>query len=221
MSSPPQSRSATVSEPIGADRELALLHVPARVREAFRALFEIDAAMADVVARATDPALGRIKLAWWREQLEALDTIPPPAEPRLKALADHLLPAGITGAKLAELEAGWATLLDPEVDPAMVAERGTVLFGIGGRLLGSHDPKLGKAGALHALASVARRGVPELLTPAREALARIRGHRFERRARPLTMLARAAARDLDRQEPEGGRGRLAAMLAHRWSGRIG
>jgi hypothetical protein len=35
------------------------------------------------------------------------------------------------------------------------------------------------------------------------------------------MLARAAARDCDRQEPEGSRGRTAAMLAHRWSGRIG
>ena len=221
MSSPPQSRSATVSEAIGADRELALLHIPARLREAFRALFAIDAAMADVVARSTDPALARIKLAWWREQLEALDSGPPPAEPRLDAIAEHLLPRGISGAELAELEAGWATLLDPEVDPKLVAHRGSALFKIGGKLLGSGDSMLGDAGALYALASVGRRGVPELFEAAGEALARIRRHRFERRARPLTMLARAAARDLDRQEPEGGRGRAASMLAHRWSGRIG
>src|SRR3546814_2803130 len=38
----------SVSELIGVDRELALLHVPARVREAFRALFAIDGAMGDV-----------------------------------------------------------------------------------------------------------------------------------------------------------------------------
>lgn len=220
MSSPPQSRSAT-ADLIGADRELALLHVPARVREAFRALFGIDAAMADVVARSTDPGLGRIKLAWWREQLEALDANPPPAEPRLQAVSDDLLPAGVMASELAELEAGWATLLDAEVDPELVAERGAFLFRIGGKLFGSNDPRIGEAGALYALASVGRRGVPELFQPARERLEKLRGYRFDKRVRPLTMLARAAARDLDRQEPEGCRGRAAAMLAHRWSGRIG
>ena len=215
MSSPPQSRSA-IAEPLSADLELALLHMPAEVREAFRALFAIDAAMGDVVARSTDPALGRIKLAWWREQLEALDGNAPPAEPRLAALASQLLPAGITGADLAGLEPGWSTLLDPDVDPKLVAGRGASLFEIGGRLLGSSDRSLAEAGALYALASVGRRGVPELLEPAKACPQRLRGHRFERRARPLTMLARAAAR-----EPESGRGRVLAMLAHRWSGRIG
>jgi phytoene synthase len=221
MSSPPQNRSAIAEELLGSDRELALLHIPARVREAFRALFAIDAAMGDVVARSTDPALGRIKLAWWREQLEALDSNPPPPEPRLQGAEEHLLAAGVTGSEVAELEAGWATLLDPELDAELVAGRGAVLFGIGGKLLGSNDPKLGDAGALYALASVGRRGVPELFEPARERLERLAGHRFERRLRPLTMLARASARDVDRQEAEGGRARAVAMLAHRWSGRIG
>ena len=222
MSSPPQNASAIADDLIGADRELALLHMPARVREAIRALFAIDAAMADVVARSTEPALGRIKLAWWREQLEALDEgAPPPAEPRLRAVSEHLISAGIGGAEVAGLETGWATLLDEVVDPQLVAERGETLFRLGGRILGSSDPKLGQGGALYALASVARRGVPELFEPARDALKGLRGHRFEGRARPLTMLARAAARDLDRDEGEGSRGRALAMLAHRWSGRIG
>jgi phytoene synthase len=203
------------------DVEFALLHIPARARDAFRALFAVDAVMADVVARATDPALGRIKLAWWREQLESLDGNPPPAEPRLKAVTEYLLPSGVTGAELAGLEAGWATLLDPEIDSALIGQRGSLLFAIGGKLLGSGDEELADAGAFYALASVARRGVPELFDPAREVLTRVGSHRFGRRARPLTMLARAAARDLDRQEPEGSRGRAAAMLAHRWSGRIG
>jgi phytoene synthase len=206
---------------VSADLERALLHNTARLRDAFRALFEIDAALADVVARATDPGLGRIKLAWWREQLEALDSSAPPAEPRLHSAAEHLLPAGVTGAELAELEAGWATLLDQEIDAGLVAARGATLFRIGGKLLGSDDAKLGDAGALYALASVARRGVPELFEPAREVFERLRGHCFGRRLRPLTMLARAASRDLNREEPEGSRGRAAAMLAHRWSGRIG
>lgn len=209
---------------IGADRELALLHTPAEVRAAFEALWALDVAMGDVVARSTEPALGAIKLAWWREALEALDRGPPPAEPRLQAATRELVPRGISGARLAGLEAGWAALLQPEIVAAAVAERGALLFALGGELLGASDDKLGDAGALYALASVARRGVPELLGLAGDYLRRISGHRFARRVRPLTMLARAAARDVGRQEPpepEGSTARAAAMLAHRWSGRIG
>jgi len=188
------------------DFQLALLHTPARVRWAMEALLAIDAAMADVVARSSEPTLGRIKLAWWREQLEALDDGPPPAEPRLQAVAQHLLPAGISGAEIAELEAGWATLLDPEPDPELVAGRGAVLFELGGRLLGADDPRLADAGAVYALAST---GLPE----AKDRLKQLSGHRFPRALRPLTMLARAAAHGSSRR-------RALAMLAHRWTGRI-
>lgn len=172
------------------------------------ALFAIDAAMGDVVERSTEPSLGRIKLAWWREQLEALDNKPPPAEPRLMAVAQHLLPAGIRGIELAELEAGWATLLDVEADPALVAQRGAKLFELGGRLLGANDPMLSDAGAFYALISAG------LAEPAKERSQRLRSHRFPRKLRPLTMLARAAAHS------RGSRGKALAMLAHRWSGRI-
>ena len=171
------------------------------------ALFAIDAAMEDVVVRSTEPTLGRIKLVWWREQLEALDGKPPAAEPRLRAVAEHLLPAGISGADVAELEAGWATLLDPEPDPALVAERGAVLFELGGRLVGANEPKLRDAGAYYGLASG---GFPD----AEDKLKHLRGHRYPRALRPLTMLARAAA--------HGGNARRRAltMLVHRWTGRI-
>ncbi len=220
MSSPPQRPSVTADQALGADRELALLHAPAKVRAALEALWALDAAMGDVVARTSEPALGAIKLAWWRERLEQLDQAPPPAEPRLEAAARELLPRGVSGARLAGLEAGWAALLQPEIDSAAVAERGALLFAIGGELLDGSDSSLGDAGALYALASVGRRGVPELLGPARGYFQRISGHRFGRQVRPLTMLARAAARDLSRQETEGSPARVTAMLAHRWSGRI-
>lgn len=186
--------------------------MPGRVRPVIEVLFHIDAAMGDVVARSTEPALGRIKLAWWRERLEALGQKPPPAEPRLRAVAEHLLPAGISGAELAELEPGWATLLDAESDPALVASRGAKLFELGGRLLGAEDPMLADAGALYALAAAGFVGA------AKERLRLLRAHRFPRPLRPLTMLARAAARDLRSQGAD--RGRFLAMLAHRWSGRI-
>ena len=189
------------------DFELALLHTPARVRAAMEALLAIDAAMGDVVERSTEPVLGRIKLAWWREQLEALDSKSPPAEPRLQAAAEHLLPAGISGADLAGLEAGWATLLDQQPDPALVAGRGAILFQLGAHVLGRGDSMLADAGELYALA----------LTGSREAKDRLKqlgSHRFPRALRPLTMLARGAA------YPGHGRRRVLAMLAHRWTGRI-
>lgn len=203
-----RSGSVTADLPLGGDRELAVLHAPARVRPAMAALFAIDAAMEDVVARSTEPTLGRIKLAWWREQLEALDQKSPPAEPRLQAVAEHLLPAEISAPQIAELEAGWATLLDPEPDPELVGGRGALLFELGGRLLGSGDSKLGDAGAFYALASA---DFPE----AKDKLERLRHHRFPRAVRPLTMLARAAAHE------RNSRRRALAMLAHRWTGRIG
>jgi 15-cis-phytoene synthase len=221
MSSPPPRLSVTADHSLGGDRALTLQHLPQRFRPAFEALFMLDAAMGDVVARSTEPALGRIKLAWWREQLERLDSEAPPAEPRLRAVAEHLLPLGISGAQLAELETGWATLLDAEIDPELVADRGTLLFKLGGRILELEDEKLGDAGAFYALASVARRGVPELFEAAAARAEKLKGHRFPRPLRSLTGLARLAARDLDRHitpEPEASAARAAAMLRHRWSG---
>ena len=224
MSSPPPSPSATADEltaAIGADRALSLQHVPAEHRSAIEALWRIDAAMGEVVARSTEPALGRIKLAWWREALERLDTQPAPAEPRLQAAEAYLLRRGILGAEVAMVETGWATLLDEIPNPELIADRGAALFRLAAKVVGGEDEQLGDAGALWGLASVARRGVPELLDAARPYANRLRGHRFPSALRGVTLLARLAARDLRRglpPEPEGAPMRAAAALAHRWTG---
>src|SRR5919112_3531816 len=98
---------------LGADLGLALTYVPPRDRGALAALFAIDRAMGDVVRTTTEPMLGPIRLAWWRERLEELDQKgSPPAEPRLEMVAHRLLPRGVTGADLAELEPGWLRLFD-------------------------------------------------------------------------------------------------------------
>ena len=200
-----------------------LRQVPADVRPAIEALFLIDAAMGDVVARSTQPTLGAVKLAWWRERLEALDEGKVPAEPRLKAAFEQLLPRGISGAELAMLEDGWTTLLEEEVDPARVSDRGAKLFELAARLLGKPDERLREAGALWALVSVGRRGVPQLLEFARGAAKHLTGQRFPRQLRPLTALTRLAQRDLKSGPPfeaEGIPPRHAAMLRHRWFGRF-
>jgi phytoene synthase len=175
-----------------------------------------------VVTSSTQPALGAIRLAWWREALERLDRSPPPPEPRLQAAAAELLPRGVTGAMLAEVEDGWATLLDEEPDIRRVGERGVKLFAIGATLLGATDRQLEAAGRLYGYESAFRTEVIRPSWPIEE-MHQLYRHRFPRRLRPLTSLARLAARDARQQpnkEPEATPGRAAALLAHRLFGRV-
>ncbi|HEU0310099.1 MAG TPA: hypothetical protein VFR36_02600 [Sphingomicrobium sp.] len=209
---------------IQTDRDLVRHYWPVELRPAFDALFGIDDALCDVVTSSTQPALGAIRLAWWREALEKLDHSPPPPEPRLQAVAAELLPRGMTGAGLAELEDGWATLLDEEPDAERVGERGAKLFAIGARLVGTDDKRLEPAGRLFAQEQVARRGLmPMPLQFPAEELRLLAGHRFPRQLRPLTALARLAARDVKQApaiEPEATPGRAAALLSHRLFGTV-
>jgi phytoene synthase len=204
------------------DRDLVRLYWPAELRPAFDALLNLDEAMGDVVAKATQPALGAIKLAWWRERLVELDDCRIPAEPRLRAASEHLLTRGIGGAMLAGLEDGWATLLDEQPDVGRIQERGARLFAVASRLLGASDPMLAGAGRLHSCATVWKRGLLAVHWPMDE-LNSLARHRFPAKLRPLTALAKLAARDARRGEaiePEGTPARAAALIAHRLTGRV-
>jgi 15-cis-phytoene synthase len=198
------------------DRDLVRLYWPAELRPAFDALFDIDDAMADVVARSTQPALAAIKLAWWRERLQELDRGKVPAEPRLKAAVAELLPRGISGAELAELEDGWAALLEETPDLERALNRGATLFGLAARLIGSDPPLLlAPAGRLYAAGALRRLGlVPSAcwaVTPSGSVPVGFRR---------LTGLAVLAKRDLRRPEAEGTPGRAWALLRHRLTGRF-
>ena len=204
------------------DRDLVRLYWPARLRPAFDALFAIDEALGDVVAKATEPALAAIKLAWWRERLQELDAGKPPAEPRLQAAADELLPREVSGAAIAQLEEGWARLLEPQPDIEQIGNRGAHLFGLASRLLGDTDALIPSAGRLYACESVRRRGLADVHWPM-DGMNQLAGHGFSRTLRPLTALAKLAARDVRRGavlEPEGTPGRAWALIAHRLTGRI-
>jgi 15-cis-phytoene synthase len=198
------------------DRDLVRLYWPAELRPAFDALFDIDDAMADVVARSTQPALAAIKLAWWRERLQELDRGKIPAEPRLKAAVAELLPRGISGAELAELEEGWAALLEETPDLERALNRGAILFGLGARLIGSGPPLLlAPAGRLYAAGVLHRLG----LVPAASWAVTPSGS-VPVSFRRLTGLAVLAKRDLRRPEAEGTPGRAWALLRHRLTGRF-
>ena len=172
--------------------------------------------MGDVVARSTEPTLAAIKLAWWRERLEELDQGKVPAEPRLQAAADHLLPRDIKGSELAQLEAGWAALLQERPDLDLALDRGQVLFALAERLLGPGPPaSLEIAAGVYAAGSLRRRN---LLRDG--VLVVTESPRIPRRLRPLTALAVLARRDLRSHEPEATPGRALALLRHRLTGRI-
>lgn len=202
------------------DRDLVRLYWPVELRPAFDALFDLEAALADVVRTSTQPALGAIRLAWWREALERLDTATPPAEPRLQAIASELLPLGVSGARLATIEDGFAAMFDEVPDTARVGKGGAALFACAAALLGQDHPKLDEAGALHAVAQAIRHG---FLAPTQIEAGTLAGVRFGRSLRPLTAFAQLAARDLRQAptfEPEATPGRAVVLLSHRLFGTV-
>jgi phytoene synthase len=212
------------------DRVLALSYVPAGRRPAVEALWRLDVALGKVLAGGREPMISRIKLAWWREALEKLDSAGAPAEPLLQALATHVVPLGVAGSELAAMEQGWAALIGElelsEEDLALYARgRGANLFGLTARLLGDESFDTEAAGEAWALTDLARHSGN---APDREAAlagARIRSApaRWPTRLRPLGMLSILALRDAAPGRPEweatGSPGRMWRMLRHRLTGR--
>ena len=211
------------------DLSLALGSAPEAVRPAVTALWALDEALGKVLATGREPMISRIRLAWWREALERLDREPPPKEPVLEALAAHVIPRGIKGAELAEMESGWnAVLHDEPVEAAQLdtyaADRGGRLFGFSARLLGGGRIEVTAAGEAWALVDLARHSTEPHDVEAALAAARLRRlpGRWPRPLRPLGMIAVLTVRDLksgpaEWEEP-GSPPRTARMLRHRLTG---
>ncbi|HEX8578469.1 MAG TPA: squalene/phytoene synthase family protein [Allosphingosinicella sp.] len=212
------------------DRFLALSYVSPRARPAVEALWRLDATLGAVLTSGRDPLISQIKLAWWRDALEGLGSGRPPAEPALEAVATHVLPLGVSGAELAEMEGGWTLLLTPDpLTPDELAryasERGGRLFGFTARALGGEVSDVVRAGGeAWALIDLARHSGSEVDAQAAIAAARERGMgKWPSRLRPVGMLAALAARDAERgvgnwEEP-GAPPRMLRMLRHRLTGR--
>jgi phytoene synthase len=185
----------------------------------------LDLAFADVVSTSSDPRLGAVRLAWWRERLEELDRgAPAPAEPRLQAVAGELLLCGVTGDELSLLEDSWAPLFEPfpwgEAQVEGLKQRGRLLFGIGARLLGGEEAEARTAGELWALEDGAMHcsDAASRHFLRRAALAIDRSRTMPRLLRPLTVLGALAIVNI--QEPASGVARGMAALQHRATGRF-
>lgn len=215
------------------ERALILSYAPAAGRAALAALLALDGALGQLMRTTSQPAVGQLRLAWWRESLAKLDQAPPPAEPVLQALAAEVLPCGVTGASLVPIVHGWEVLVEEEALDSLslmrfAVGRGT-LFALAGVALGASakDP-LEQAGQGWALADLARHLEDGAEADAARAAAMpllesALGTRWSRNGRALGAMAHRARLDLavpaDAPLPIGAPRRVGRLLWHRLSGR--
>jgi phytoene synthase len=74
---------------LGPAQAVALAWQPVRSRPALGALFALDQRLAVVIARAKEPLLAQMRLAWWRDRLTEPLAIRPKGEPLLAAITEH------------------------------------------------------------------------------------------------------------------------------------
>lgn len=217
------------------ERQLALSYAPADKRAALGVLWQLDERMGAIVGTAREPAIGAMRLLWWRDALTDLDDPGKaiPAEPLLAAVVATLLPRGLSGHALADLEQGWAALLESEAPGAQEItahgeDRGAPLFALSGALLGAIPADLGLAGEGWALADLGHRlSDPDARRFARaeadRRLAEIDARRWPAVLKPLgllTIFARAdAAMPANQQRRQGAPKRLLRALAYHLIGR--
>jgi len=185
------------------ERALAVAYAPRDLQPGLTALFALDERLGGIVASTTEPMIGLMRLAWWRESIEKLGTAPAPAEPLLGALAG-VSAHGVSPTSIAECEDGWAALLDGDLDAETIArhgrKRGGQLFLSAARLLGAPEEGMEAAGTGWALADLGHRHSDpqiraEARAQARAALAALGGRRWPKSALPLAVLALLATRD--------------------------
>ncbi|KPF80315.1 hypothetical protein IP88_00605 [alpha proteobacterium AAP81b] len=115
---------------------LAIHYAPAAARPGLFALFGLDLELRHVVATTSEAMIGEIRLAWWREALQGLDAGRVPAQPLLQLATSTLLPAGVRGAELADLEDRWLGLIGSDTLPQAHIDGGGALFALAARLTG-------------------------------------------------------------------------------------
>lgn len=204
------------------EQRLSLVYAPRDRRAGLAALWALDRRMAALSRAGRDPMLTAIKLAWWREQLGALDSAAPPAEPLLRALAGF--PPG-TGEILADLPAAWGEMAGGGGAMTRHTElRGASLAKAAGALLGFEPSML----MIHAAEGFALSDLAATAPPAeRETVAAMSRERFAaagrfswpRKARPFSMIVELARAALSSNADPGSPARIGRMAWHALSGR--
>jgi len=215
------------------ERALTIAYAPVDARDALALLWRLDERLANVVRATKEARLGQIRLAWWREALERLDTHPAPDEPLLQSIAAGLLPRGVQGAALGKIADGWVVLLRalPLAEAEIAehgADRGGALFEAAGVVLGLPRAELAAAGEAWALADLAfhfrdRSSAEMALDLARQRIAQMGDWRWPRQLRAIGALYTLATVDvragLSVPREVGSPRRVGRALLHRLTGR--
>ena len=155
-------------------QRLAVAYAPAALRPALTLLLQFDARLADIVAGSTEPLIGQMKLAWWRDALAAEAEQRPKGEP-LIARIDAMSGRQLEPALLELIDAWEALLVADEVD-AFAEGRGRSVYSAYAEWVGS-TIDVEALGTAWAKGSV---GAPISSDPALPK---------DRKLRPLTILA--------------------------------
>ena len=101
--------SSQQPETLPDERELALAYTPASIRDKLRVFLWLDQRLARIVSQTTEPMLGQMRLAWWRDMLAKPASERPQGDVVLDGIALHW-----TGdeAALSALVDGWERMLD-------------------------------------------------------------------------------------------------------------
>lgn len=117
------SRNQTLASSLPAVAQLALVYAPKAAHEPTLALLALDARLANLIRRSSEPMLAQLRLAWWRESISRDPAEWPEGEPILAAMrsweANHAAlavlvdawealtaPPPLTGAQLSDFAAG-------------------------------------------------------------------------------------------------------------------
>lgn len=208
------------ADTLSPEAELALAWSREKVRGPLTMALQLDRRLARIVARTTEPMLGQMRLAWWREALGK----PPGERPRGDAVLDGLgLHWAGREAALVQMVDAWEVLVTAQslgtAEAGMLGEgRGAFFAALAPESTAAEAARLAAAGRAWALADAAA-GVSDpaergVLVAAGLARADDLG-RFPRGLRGLAVLEALALRALRRGgEPlMAGRGAALAALA--------
>ena len=183
-----------------------------RNRKVWLAALALDGRIGRMVLGASEPMLGQIRLAWWRDQLGQRLSERPQGDPLLDLIgaewSNH-------ETALIALVDGWEALLGerplPEADLGRFIEgRATLAQGLAARLgEKASAPEARKAGAFWARADIAGHALDDAEREFALDHTLSTGLRLPRSLRPLAVIGGLARRSL--------RNRGAPMLGDRWS----
>jgi 15-cis-phytoene synthase len=121
---------------------LALAYTPKQVRAAWELVLRFDSRFAGIIGATSEPLIGQMKLAWWRDALGTAAPMRPKGEPLLSELSEVADPQLDRAA--ADLVEAWEALVVTEEWTSQMVqrfaeERGTAVFGAYARLCAMPD----------------------------------------------------------------------------------